>query len=32
MATEAVVAFGPSDVYCDLSLWGADVAMICGQN
>ena len=22
MATEVVVAFGPSNVYCDLSLWG----------
>ena len=32
MATEAFVAFAPSDVYCDLGLWGANVAMVYGQN
>ena len=32
MATGAVVAFGLSNVYCNLGLWGADVAMVYGQN
>ena len=32
MATEVVVVFGPSNIYCDLGLWGADVAMVYGQN
>ena len=31
-ATEAVVAFGPSYVYCSLSHWEAKVAMVYGQN
>ena len=30
MATKVVVAFGPSDLCCDLGLWGADVAMVYG--
>ena len=32
MATKVVVAFGPSDVYCDLGLWGVNVVMVYGQN
>ena len=31
MATKVVVDFGPPDVYCNLSLWRADVAMVYGQ-
>ena len=31
MATEAMVAFGPSNIYCNLC-WGADVAMVYSQN
>ena len=27
MATKVVVAFGPSNVYCGLSPWEADVAL-----
>ena len=31
-ATEVLAAFAPSDVYCNLGLWGADVAMIYCRN
>ena len=31
-ATKVVVAFGPSNIYCNLGLWGANVAMVYGQN
>ena len=31
MATKAVVAFGPSDVYCSLGLWGAKGVMVYGK-
>ena len=31
-ATEAVLAFGTSDVYCSLGLRGANGEMVYGQN
>ena len=32
MGTEAMGAFGPSNIYCGLGLLGADVLMVDGQS
>ena len=32
MGTEVMEAFGPSDIYCSLSLSGVNVVMVDGQS